>query len=150
MFFKSFSFLQPTLMPVTNSSTARDTALLAMRPLIEGVPAYETPQTVADFLHHTLRPLLKLQNMPLLLTLTDYVHDHHIPLAQRSSTEQQRLLTDLLARNVKLRYTLVGLIAGLFTAAETAFYRQHRPELNRRLIEMATHRLLDQLPALHQ
>ncbi|WP_157547449.1 hypothetical protein [Hymenobacter sp. DG25A] len=136
-------------MPTTDSTTARDAALLALRPAIDGLPAYETPQTVGDFLHHTLRPLLKLQNTPLLLTFTDYVQDHHIPLAQRSATEQQRLLTDLLARNVKLRYTLVGLIAALFTKEEMAFYRQHRAELNRRLIEMATHRLLDQLPALN-
>lgn len=137
-------------MPTTASNSTRDAALMALRPPIDGVPAYETPQTVGDFLHHTLRPLLKLQNKLLVITFTDYVQDHHIPLAQRSPTEQQRLLTDLLARNVKLRYTLVGLIVALFTDAENTFYRQHRAELNRRLIEMATHRLLDQLPALHQ
>jgi hypothetical protein len=39
---------------------------------------------------------------------------------------------------------VVGLITGQFTAAEYAFYRPQRAELNRRLLEMALRRVLDQ------
>lgn len=122
-----------------------DAALLALRPHVpvEPTPA-DAPATVGHFLHTTLRPVLKLQNDRLLAAVADFVRDHHIPLAPASPTDQQRLVTELLARNTKLRYTVVGLITGLFTAAEYAYYRQHRPELNRRLLELAQRRVLDQ------
>ena len=88
--------------------------------------------------------MLKLQNDLLLAVVADFVRDHHIILRP---TEPQPLV-ELLARNTKLRSTVVGLITGLFTAAEYAFYRQHRPELNRRLLELAQRRVLDQMTAL--
>jgi len=122
-----------------------DEALLALRPTIatEPVPTDATV-TVGHFLHTTLRPVLKLQNALLLTVVTDFVLDHHMPLAKASPVDQERQLAELLARNTKLRYTLLGLITGLFTAAEYAFYRQHRPELNRRILELVQRRVLDQ------
>lgn len=115
-------------------------ALLTLRPT---VPAETTDAagTVGHFLHVTLRPVLKLQNTLLLAVVADFVRDHHIALRP---TDQQHQLTELLGRNTKLRYTVVGLITGLFSASEYDFYRQHRPELNRRLLEMALRRVLDQ------
>ena len=114
-------------------------ALLALRPVVPAEPA--APATVGAFLHTTLRPVLKLQNNLLLAVVADFVRDHHI--APRP-TEEQKLLSELLSRNTKLRYTVVGLLTGAFTADEYTFYRQHRPELNRRLLEMAQRRVLDQ------
>jgi hypothetical protein len=131
-----------------NSSTATsrpDAALLALRPTIPAAPAISGPvATAGDFLHATLRPVLKLQNDLLLQVVADFVRDHHMPLATASLVDQQRQLTELLTRNTKLRYTILGLITALFTAAEYAFYRQHRSELNRRLLELAQRRVLDQ------
>ena len=131
---------------MTDSPNSRpDAGLLALRPAVPTEPA--EPGTVAGFLHTTLRPVLKLQNDLLLAAVADFVLDHHIPLAA-SDTDRQRLLAELLARNTKLRYTVVGLITGLFTAEESAFYRPHRPELNRRLLDLARQRVLDQADAV--
>ena len=115
-------------------------ALLALRPV---VPAETTDaaDTVGAFLHATLRPALKLQNDLLLAVVADFVRDHHIVLRP---TDQHHQISELLGRNTKLRYTVVGLITGQLTADEYAFYRQHRPELNRRLLELAQRRVLDQ------
>ncbi|SHL25345.1 hypothetical protein [Hymenobacter psychrotolerans] len=121
-----------------------DAALLALRPVLPAVLPPSGNATPADFLHHTLRPVLKLQNDVLLAVVADFVRDHHIALAGASATEQHRLLAELLTRNTKLRYTVVGLICGLYTAAELAYYREHRSELNRRLLELATRRVQDQ------
>ena len=96
---------------------------------------------MGTFLHATLRPVLKLQNDLLLAVVADFVRDHHITLRP---TDQHHQLTELLGRNTKLRYTVVGLITGAFTADEYAFYRPQRAELNRRLLEMALRRVLDQ------
>lgn len=121
-----------------------DAALLALRPQLPQVLPASGDATPADFLHHTLRPLLKLQNELLLTVVADFVRDHHIALAAASTTEQERLLAELLTRNTKLRYTVIGVMCGLFTSAELAHYRQHRSELNRRLLELATRRVQDQ------
>ena len=119
-------------------------ALLALRPV---VPAETTDaaDTVGAFLHATLRPALKLQNDLLLAVVADFVRDHHIVLRP---TDQHHQISELLGRNTKLRYTVVGLITAQLTAAEYAFYRSQRAELNRRLLEMALRRVLDQAGAV--
>ena len=126
-------------MPVPEFSRP-DAALLALRPVVL-IETTDAANTVGTFLHATLRPVLKLQNGLLLAVVTDFVRDHHIALRP---TDQQHQLTELLGRNTKLRHTVVGLITGIFTTEEYTFYRPHRAELNRRLLEMALRRVLDQ------
>jgi hypothetical protein len=133
-------------MPSPAANHRPNAALLALRPVVPTEPATAADEgTVGQFLHATLRPVLKMQNALLLATVADFVLDHHIALAKASFVDQQRLLAELLTRNTKLRYTVVGLITGLFTAEEYAFYRQHRSEVNRRLLELAQRRVLDQV-----
>lgn len=118
--------------------------LLALRPAI----ATETsaPGTVAHFLHNTLRPILKLQNPLLLALVTDFVSAHHI----RISPTDHHQLAELLTRNTKLRYNIIGLISGHFTSEEYGFYQQNRAEINRRLLELALHRVLHQADEVAQ
>lgn len=129
-------------------STATDTALLALRPVLLTPLAAEPDSTAGDFLHRTLRPVLKLQNELLLLLVADFLREHHVAFRTREAAEQLRMVTELLSRNVKLRYTIIGVVIGLFTRAELEFYRQHRSEVNRRLLELATQRVNSQLPAV--
>ncbi len=129
-------------MPTYEPHSRPPAALLALRPAIEGQPAaIPTPATVPDFQHQVLRPLLKFQHELLVATATDFAHDYHVPLATAAPTEASRLLTDLLARNTRLRATLTGLVVGLLTGEEFAFYQQHRAELNRRLLDLVAERL---------
>ena len=121
-----------------------DAALLALRPVI-ATATTDADGPVGAFLHATLRPVLKLQNSLLLAVVADFVRDHHILLRP---TDQLHQLTELLTRNTRLRYTVVGLVTGVFTAEEYAVYRPHRAELNRRLLEMALRRVLDQADAI--
>lgn len=125
-----------------------DTALQALRPTVATETAGATANTPGDFLHATLRPILKLQNPLLLAVVADFVRDHHVPLASAAPADQLRLLGELLTRNTKLRYTVVGLITALFTTDELTFYRQNRSELNRRLLALATRRVQDQAAAV--
>lgn len=125
-----------------------DAALLALRPPVASEPGTGPAATVGDFLHRTLRPVLKLQNPRLLAAVADFLLDHHMPFRAAGPAERQRLVAELLTRNTKLRYTVVGLVTGLFTTEETQFYRAHRPELNRRLLELAVRRTQDQTEAV--
>lgn len=117
-------------------------ALLALRPAIAGQPAaIPTPTTVADFQHQVLRPLLKLQHEVATGILEDFAQDYRLPDPTANLAEATRQRAELLARNARLRATLVGTILGLLTDEELAFYRQHRSELNRRLLDMLAVRL---------
>lgn len=135
-------------MPVQAALSDHDTALLALRPLIAAELPALAEATPGDFLHRTLRPVLKLQNERLLLTVADFVREHHLAFAKTEMARQQRLVAELLARNVKLRYTIIGLVSGVFTGPEISFYRQQRPVLNRCLLELATRRVQDQVATL--
>jgi hypothetical protein len=127
------------MLPPTPSARPDD-ALRALRSVVP-TEITDADGTVGAFLHATLRPVLKLQNDLLLAVVADFVRDHHIALRP---TDQHHQLTELLGRNTKLRYTVVGLVSGQFTAEEYAYYRRHRAELNRRVLEMALRRVLDQ------
>lgn len=131
-----------------SSPAHHDDALLALRPAIESQPpAIPTPATVADFQHQVLRPLLKLQHAVLLATVADFAHEYRLPLLGEL-TEVQQVIGELLTRNTRLRATLTGVVSGLFTQAELAFYRQNRNELNRRLLDLAQQRVLSSLGEL--
>ena len=137
-------------MSPTDSTLRPDAALLALRPAIAGQPpALPTPVTVPDFQHQVLRPLLKLQHAVLLATVADVAHDYRLPLAGPAG-ELSAPLSELLTRNTRLRATIVGLVVGLLTQPELAFYRQHRNELNRRLLDLAQQRVLTSLAELRQ
>ena len=119
-----------------------DNALLALRPAIEGQPVpLPTPENVADFQHQVLRPILKLQHPVLAALLDDFALDYRLPSPQDNPAEAARQRAELLARNTRLRATVVGAIVGQLTAPELAVYRQHRPELNRRILDLAAERL---------
>ena len=135
-------------MSTSPASIRPDAALLALRPHVEGQPpAIPTPTTVADFQQQVLRPLLKLQHAALLATVADFALDYRLPLGSAEDVLRSAI-TELLTRNVRLRATLTGLVCGLFTQEELAFYRQHRRELNRRLLDLAEQRVLNSLAEL--
>ena len=135
-------------MASTDPSSRPDAPLLALRPAIAGQPpALPTPTTVADFQQQVLRPLLKLQHPVLLAVVADFALDYRLPLTGPDA-ELSAALSELLARNTRLRATLTGLAVGLLTQPELAFYRQHRNELNRRLLDLTQQRVLSSLAEL--
>ena len=137
-------------MTTADSLLRSDLVLLSLRPAIAGQPpALPTPTTVADFQHQVWRPLLKLQHTVLLAMVIDFAHDYRLPLTT-PDLELATTFGELLARNTRLRATLTGLVVGLLTQPELAFYRQHRSELNRRLLDLAQQRVLSSLGEVRQ
>ena len=118
-----------------------DAALLALRPQLPVQPPDPADAALGHFLHQTLRPLLKLQHPLLLRTVADFAASYRLPLATAALVDQQRLLAELVERNMNLRYTIVGQISGQFTSAEIDFYRPHRTALNRRILSLAGQRV---------
>lgn len=128
--------------------SALDPALLALRPEVASTLTPEPTAAADDLLHRALRPILKLHNERLLQLVADFARDYRLPLASAAPADQLRLLDELLRRNQRLQHTAVGLITGLLTAAEYGFYRRHRPEINRRLLELLRQRVATQAGAV--
>ncbi|UYZ57826.1 hypothetical protein [Hymenobacter latericus] len=127
-----------------------DAALAALRPTIDADLGPAPATSADDVLHRALRPILKLHNQRLLQLVADYARDYRLPLGTAAPADCERLLDELLRRNARLQHTLTGMVTGLFTAPEYAFYRRHRPEINRRLLELARQRVLSQAAAVVQ
>ncbi|KUG08189.1 hypothetical protein [Solirubrum puertoriconensis] len=132
-------------MPAINSF---DDAVLALRPAIDADLGSAPATSADDVLHRALRPILKLHNQRLLELVADYARDYRLPLSTAAPADCERLLDELLRRNARLQHTLTGMVTSLFTASEYAFYRQHRPEINRRLLDLARQRVLSQTAAV--
>lgn len=129
-------------------SVTTDDLLLQLRPPVTADAPTSADLSADALLHQALRPILKLLNPRLLQLVADFARDYRLPLASAAPTDQQRLLDELLRRNQRLQHTAVGLVTALLTAAEYAYYRQHRSEINRRLLELLRQRVATQLPAV--
>ncbi|RTQ49601.1 hypothetical protein EJV47_12335 [Hymenobacter gummosus] len=127
-----------------SATPALDDALRQLRPAVALAP--ETPAD--DLLHRALRPILKLHNERLLQLVADFARDYRLPLATAAPADQQRLLDELLRRNARLQHTAAGLVTALLTSEEYAYYRQYRPEVHRRLLELLRQRVLSQTAAV--
>jgi len=120
----------------------RDSNLRALRP---DVPVdTEEAQPVECFQHEVLRPILKLQNDVILQLVDQFVQKYHTDYERRSDTDRRALLRNLLKQDSKLKRLLFGMIAGLFTREEFAFFLAHEGELRRRMVPLLIQRVDDQ------
>ena len=128
--------------------TQRDTNLLDLRPAINA----ETDQAgqIEAFQNRTLRPILKLQNVLILALVASFLHKYHGPFGRLPRSDLQALVANLLKQNERLKRTLTGLAAGLFTEDEFRFFLDHEAELTRRLTSLLIKRVEDQLETLQQ
>jgi len=128
----------------------RDEALLHIRPEIAVAASGTTADSPAYFMHHTLRPVLKLQNELILLVFRHYLQKSKGVFWQLPMNKQAEYIANCIRQDSKLRTMLIGLVVGQFTTAEILIYHQHEGELSRRIVELLIQRLTDQAEKLIQ
>ncbi len=121
----------------------RDKCLLQIRPAVAVAPTENEP--LAAFMHHTLRPVLKLQNHLLMDYFAQYVRERSQNFSQLGYAAQLDFVATTLRRDIGLKNTLIGAVIGVLTLPELAFYRAHRVPCNKRIIGMLTRRIQDQM-----
>ena len=127
--------------------TERDTLLHQARPQVPtGSFPDDTP--AGRFLHQSLRPVLKLQNPLLLACLRQHLHDHRLALGPLDEQARREAIDRQVRQHAPLKHALIGLVTGLLTAGEYAFYLAHRSEINRRLVALLTQRFHTQTEQL--
>jgi catechol 2,3-dioxygenase-like lactoylglutathione lyase family enzyme len=105
-------------------------------------------QPMEQFQSRTLRPICKLQNPLILMTVARYLQKYNTGFRQMDPADQEAKVRNLLKEDRRLKRTLVGLVAGHFTSDEYAFYLDHQREVRRRLTALFTQRVLDQIDVL--
>ena len=119
----------------------RDEKIKSIRPTLTLADTDKKPLEL--FQNETLRPILKLQHeltLSLLRNHKNYKPDH-LSIATRQQYEI--FLIKYIQTNLDLKNQLLGAIIGLFTTIEIAFYKAHRKELNKRMIQMQLKRFVD-------
>ena len=127
--------------------TDRDRQFLALRPEIHADPE-AAPAALEAFLHGTLRPVLKLQNDPLLALVAADVRKR-VPGFERFAPDDQReRLVQMIRQDARLKGLLLGVVLGALTADELAFYLEHEAEVRRRILALLAERVRSQAGAV--
>lgn len=121
----------------------RDRALHGIRPVVPVDTSESRP--VERFQHEVLRPVFKLLNPVILRLVTRYLTKYGTGFSGMDRADQVRRLDNLLTQDSRLKRTLQGMAIGHFTEEEAAFYLDHESELRRRMVELATQRVVDQV-----
>ena len=129
-------------------TTPRDTSLLAIRPQVQADALADVPGSAGNFLHATLRPILKFQNELLLQTWRLYSRKRKINLQQVPPHQRLSFIEERLSQDTALRCTLIGQISGYFTVEEWILYQEMEAEINRRITGLLAQRFYDQLDTL--
>lgn len=97
---------------------------------------------VEAFMHGILRPILKQQHSILVECLEAEKNVNTALLNGSNQKLKQEYLTTLIKKNMALKNRIIGLVIGQFNTDERTIYWTMEKEINRRIVEMATTRLL--------
>jgi uncharacterized membrane protein YbjE (DUF340 family) len=119
----------------------RSAQLLTLRSEII-LDATRSSLPLEQFQNECLRPILKFQNNLIVALFKAQIQTAEI---SAKGTALENLIKQRLQKDTALRNTLVGVVLGLFTADELAFFLQHKNELSKRILTMLVQRLGDQV-----
>lgn len=122
----------------------RTEALLRIRPILNIDDNVETNPT-EKFQNMVLRPLLKLQHDFLCFLFLKSPEVNKLNFIQKHKDQQERIIIDFLKSNQKMKASIIQSIVSLMTIEELEQYYTHRSEYNKRIISMASMRLIDGL-----
>jgi len=107
-------------------------------------------QSSADeiFQNKTLRPILKLQNELFIESFLNYVNKYKNDFFTLSADKKILFIENAIHKDIKYRNALKGMVIALFTVEEFREYTQNSSNLNKRMMNMLTERLKDQVQVL--
>lgn len=123
----------------------RDQLVTEIRPKIKFDETSALP--MEKFQGNCLRPILKLQNPLFIQTFLYRMEAVKTRFPLLSEKEKAEKIRNSLQNDHWVRQRMLGLVSGLFTEDEMAFYYQNETEVNRRVVSMLIERLTDQLVA---
>jgi hypothetical protein len=126
----------------------RSDQVLALRPIIDKLDSDRIPLRDELFQNEVLRPILKFQN-PLLIDYFIHQCISYKSLYFKLQIEGKiKYINQLLIKNQNLKNTYVGIIVGSMTVDEFKMYLLNKNHFNKRILDMISKRLIDQIPIL--
>ncbi|MFN7115369.1 MAG: glyoxalase [Saprospiraceae bacterium] len=118
----------------------------SIRPAIVTEKAAES--AAEQFQNEVLRPILKLQNDLLLAIVRHFLQKRKVKFASLSKQARLDWIAHSLRHDNRMRGLLLGTVIGQFTPEEWAVFEKDEAEFRRRITEMMTKRLQDQVEGL--
>ncbi len=129
--------------------SSRCAELVGIRPDLSSLMQNQTdPTTDEYFQNKTLRPVIKLQNDLLLAAFRNYAVKHKGQFFEMAQEKKMKYIENAIQKDIKFRNSLKGMLIGQFTLEEYERYIQSSSALNKRMMQMVTERLKDQLQLL--
>ena len=116
-----------------------DHARLSLRPHLDLAPAAAPAE---KFQNETLRPVMKLQHEHIVAVFAGFLRKRKVKPEQLPQNQRWAKIKELVTRDNRLRGLLFGIAIGQFTAEEMAHYLDNEGEVNRRMTNLLTERLL--------
>jgi len=97
------------------------------------------------FQNQTLRPIIKLQNNLLLFAFQNYISKRKNVFYELSLQKRMDYIAHAVHKDLKFRNSLKGMVIGHYTLKEYEIYILNSSALNKRMMNMVTKRLQDQI-----
>tara|TARA_B110000858_G_C17355986_1_gene273171 strand:+ start:112 stop:504 length:393 start_codon:yes stop_codon:yes gene_type:complete len=126
----------------------RSELVMALRPIIENLDFDKTPLKEELFQNEVLRPILKFQN-PLIIDF--FIHQcilYKSLYFRLEIDEKTQYINQLLLKNQNVRNTYIGILVGAMTSDEFKIYLSNKNHFNKRILDMISKRLKDQIQIL--
>lgn len=98
-----------------------------------------------QFQNQVIRPILKFQNELFIKLFLSNCKTYKINFTESNSEEKHDFISQIFKKDIKLRALFIGTIIALFTVKEFEKYSVNRQLYNKRIIQMLTERLKNQL-----
>ena len=118
----------------------RSEELVELRPSI--FLEEESSKRLEKFQNQVLRPILKYQQELWILEVKQTLFFVQIKSKRLKSFEYREAIKNVIAKTPDLKNRYIGIVIGLFTADEYAFYLENKTEINKRIVQMITERIV--------
>jgi len=122
-------------------SLASNKNKLRIRPQIPQLKVNDSMTSDEQFQNQSLRPILKLQNDLLKLLVADFIKMKKNVFYELKSDQRSQYIRTTLLGDRMIIHQLRGIIIGLFTTEETAYYLQNKSTINKRIQSLLNQRI---------
>ena len=122
---------------------SRNENLLSIRPSINSNNSESS--NIENFQNSVLRPILKFQNELLIAVFKNYIERFKNQFYELTIDQKLNYIDNAIQKNTKFRNTLKGIVLGMFSVDEYLIYTTNASEINKRINQMISERIKDQL-----
>lgn len=121
----------------------REDKIVKLRPFIGSIETDHKSSESEEFQNLVLRPILKFQNDILISIIKENNHYNSLLKEINSDADSLTAIKHFLNKETQLKHTVIGILIGLCTLPELAFYNKNFKELNKRITQMVAQRFFD-------